>query len=572
MPRTLSGAFLHNFLGHAPDWYKLTIIFFLVVNPVLLIVAGPVITSWAILFQFIFTLMLALRCYPLQPGGLLAIEATLLGLVTPAGIQHEIEVGLPVILLLMFMVAGIYFLREMLVFAFTKLLVKVRSKTVVSFLFAAVGALLSAFLDALTVLAVMITVAGGFYGVYHRVASGKAHSGSHDEKADEGVMDTHRSDLEQFRAYLRNLMMHGAVGTTIGGVCTLVGEPQNLLIGEEAGWDFIRFAVEMAPVTIPTVIVGLLTCIVVEKMRWFSYGETMPLSVRSILEAFEREESSRMTASHRQVMIVQAVVAVLLVAALALHIAEIGIIGLMVIVLATAFTGVVEENRIGHAFEAALPFTALLVVFFAVVGVIHQQHLFQPVLNWVLAMDVSQQPIALFGASGLLSIISDNVFVATIYISQVKDAFAAGAISREQFDLMAVAINTGTNIPSIATPNGQAAFLFLLTSALAPLIRLSYFRMMWMALPYFITMTAAAVAGVLFPPLKDSEWRTRRSQPVSACEAAAVGVVGLGYVGLPLAVEFGKHFDTVGFDIKPGRIAELQARSRQHAGGVACRA
>jgi UDP-N-acetyl-D-galactosamine dehydrogenase len=37
-----------------------------------------------------------------------------------------------------------------------------------------------------------------------------------------------------------------------------------------------------------------------------------------------------------------------------------------------------------------------------------------------------------------------------------------------------------------------------------------------------------------------------------------IGVVGLGYVGLPLAVEFGKHFDTVGFDIKPNRIAELK--------------
>lgn len=40
-----------------------------------------------------------------------------------------------------------------------------------------------------------------------------------------------------------------------------------------------------------------------------------------------------------------------------------------------------------------------------------------------------------------------------------------------------------------------------------------------------------------------------------------IGIVGLGYVGLPLAVEFGKHFDTVGFDIKPHRIAEL-ARGR----------
>ncbi len=38
-----------------------------------------------------------------------------------------------------------------------------------------------------------------------------------------------------------------------------------------------------------------------------------------------------------------------------------------------------------------------------------------------------------------------------------------------------------------------------------------------------------------------------------------IGVVGLGYVGLPLAVEFGKHFETIGFDVKPARIAELKA-------------
>ena len=38
-----------------------------------------------------------------------------------------------------------------------------------------------------------------------------------------------------------------------------------------------------------------------------------------------------------------------------------------------------------------------------------------------------------------------------------------------------------------------------------------------------------------------------------------IGVIGLGYVGLPLAVEFGKHFETIGFDVKPSRIAELEA-------------
>jgi UDP-N-acetyl-D-galactosamine dehydrogenase len=36
-----------------------------------------------------------------------------------------------------------------------------------------------------------------------------------------------------------------------------------------------------------------------------------------------------------------------------------------------------------------------------------------------------------------------------------------------------------------------------------------------------------------------------------------IGVVGLGYVGLPLAVEFGRKYPTVGFDINEGRVAEL---------------
>jgi UDP-N-acetyl-D-glucosamine/UDP-N-acetyl-D-galactosamine dehydrogenase len=38
-----------------------------------------------------------------------------------------------------------------------------------------------------------------------------------------------------------------------------------------------------------------------------------------------------------------------------------------------------------------------------------------------------------------------------------------------------------------------------------------------------------------------------------------LGIIGLGYVGLPLAVEFGKHFETVGFDLKAARIDELKA-------------
>lgn len=40
---------------------------------------------------------------------------------------------------------------------------------------------------------------------------------------------------------------------------------------------------------------------------------------------------------------------------------------------------------------------------------------------------------------------------------------------------------------------------------------------------------------------------------------AKIAVVGLGYVGLPLAVEFGKHRSVVGFDINAARIAELRS-------------
>jgi UDP-N-acetyl-D-galactosamine dehydrogenase len=44
---------------------------------------------------------------------------------------------------------------------------------------------------------------------------------------------------------------------------------------------------------------------------------------------------------------------------------------------------------------------------------------------------------------------------------------------------------------------------------------------------------------------------------IFSLEKVTVGIIGLGYVGLPLAVEFGKKFNTVGFDINQPRIAEL---------------
>ena len=37
-----------------------------------------------------------------------------------------------------------------------------------------------------------------------------------------------------------------------------------------------------------------------------------------------------------------------------------------------------------------------------------------------------------------------------------------------------------------------------------------------------------------------------------------IAVIGLGYVGLPLAVEFSKYFNTVGFDINKSRVTNLR--------------
>lgn len=498
MTHSLGQAFARGFLGHAPAWYKLTIVAFLVANPVLMIVAGPTVAGWVLLAEFIFTLAMALRCYPLQPGGLLAIEAVVIGLTTAESVYHEVTQALPVILLLIFMIAGIYFLRDLLLFVFTKLILRVRSATALALLFCASAALLSAFLDALTVIAVAITVGVGLYEIYHRVASGKHHAATgHDHSVDEGVQVLHRDTLEQLRAFLRGLMMHGAVGTAIGGVMTQVGEPQNLLISEQAGWNFLQFFVAVAPVSIPVAVSGFIACVLLEKARWFGYGTPLPDAARAVLEAHGREQAAMATPQQRQVLIVQAVVAVLLVLGLALHVSEVGLIGLMVIILATSFTGVIEEHRIGKAFESALPFTALLVVFFIIVAEIHDQHLFEPVIHWVLALEGRWQAAMLYLATGALSTISDNVFVASVYITEIKAAFLRGDVTREQFDALAVAINTGTNVPSVATPNGQAAFLFLLTSTLAPLIRLGYGRMLWMALPYFVVMTVTGLAAVV---------------------------------------------------------------------------
>ena len=492
------------FLGDSPTWYKNTIIAFLLINPIALLIFNNIglnatfIVGWMILLEFIFTLALALKCYPLQPGGLIAIQALFLGLTTPYTLLYEIEHNLEVILLLVFMVAGIYFMKNLMLTIFTKLLLTIHSKTKLSLMFCFVSAFLSAFLDALTVTAVLIAVAVGFYRIFHLANSGLEFSEtSHNYQDDTSLTESGLQDLENFKAFLRDLIMHGVVGTALGGVCTIVGEPQNLLIANVAGWEFIEFMIKMAPITVPVFIAGMITCFAIEKLHICGFGNQLPARIKNIFYEYNTFEESKRTEQDKLELYVEMLVGIFLIIALALHLAAVGIIGLGVIILLTSFKGVTHEHDLGDAFKEALPFTALLVVFFGVVSVIADQQLFTPIITYVLAQDVNSQAPIFFVANGVLSAISDNVFVATIYINEIKDALDTNVISRSQFDKLAIAINTGTNIPSIATPNGQAAFLFLLTSSLAPLINLSYMRMVIMALPYTIVLSTVGFIAVV---------------------------------------------------------------------------
>ncbi|MBT3710878.1 MAG: sodium/proton antiporter NhaB [Gammaproteobacteria bacterium] len=482
-----------EFLGNSPGWFKMSILVFLVLCFPLKLVVGTTVLGWMFLGMFILTLAMALKCYPLQSGGLLGIGILALGLTSPETVWHEIQANLGVLALLIFMVSFIYFMKPLLTFVFAKIIMNVRSKWMLSLMFSVMAAFLSAFLDALTVTAVLIAVFVALYGVYEKI-----HSATNTDIDHDGVEDREELSgdvLEDFRAFIRGLVMHGAIGTALGGVTTMVGEPQNLLIADKMDWSFVQFAIEMSHVTIPAVIAGFLTCIVLELTGVLGYGGKLDPKVRGIIKDYIQEQDEKRKPREVYALIVQGACGILLVIGLALHIMEVGLIGLCLLVAVTALTGINEEHQIGRAFEESLPFVSLLCIFFVVVGMIHDLHLFSPVIQWVLTLPIEDQPRAFFLANGLLSAISDNVFVATVYINEVKAAYDAGDISRAHFDSLAVSINTGTNLPSVAAPNGQAAFLFLLTSALAPLIKLGYIRMVIMALPYTIVLT---IVGFLF--------------------------------------------------------------------------
>jgi UDP-N-acetyl-D-galactosamine dehydrogenase len=111
---------------------------------------------------------------------------------------------------------------------------------------------------------------------------------------------------------------------------------------------------------------------------------------------------------------------------------------------------------------------------------------------------------------------------------------------------------------------GLAAALALYTDRIPDTLLVVAFVALTVAYYWFTRDWQRAIAAV-------RRFAPRRAPPDSSQESPAmpepdlspadtrIAVVGLGYVGLPLAVEFARHFPTVGFDINAARVAELRA-------------
>ena len=484
----MSQVILNNFLGKTPFWYKYTILGFLVLNPLVFFLISPYVAGWLILMEFIFTLALALQCYPVPAGGLLAIEAAIIGLAKPESIYNEVVANLPTVLLLIFMVAGIYYLKDVLSLLFTKLFISVRKKWQVSLVFCVVSALTASFLDALTLLAVLIAVCFNFFAIYHRVAGAYADDPKNQANA----------EFDEFRGFLRNLIMHSAVGTALGGTLTIVGEPQNLMIGTKMGWSFVEFFQHCGVIAVPVMVAGFITCPLLEIFHFPGFGYQLSDQIRQLIISDYEKKAKQAAGQGRYKYILQGVMAVVLILALAFHVAEVGLVGLAVIIILSAFTGMTKEHDFSEAFNNAMPFVTLIVIFFAILAVVHDQHLVGPLIRWVLSFEGHAQLLVLYLSNGILSMVSDSVFVASVFIAEMDIAYQDGVFSLEWYQNVATVINMGTNITSLGTPNGTAGFLFLLTSSLAPLIKLSYLEMVKIMVPYFLVLSTTGGLAVYF--------------------------------------------------------------------------
>ncbi len=476
-----------NFLGNSSIWYKILIISFLLLNPFIYLLdrfylnTGFAIIGWTIVIESIVILMMTTQCFPFPPLSLLVCEAVAMNLINPHDVYHEIVNNLSVIMLVMFSTAAIFFHKDFLSYIFSKVIMRIKSRVLLSLSILVLSAIMSAFLDALTVVVIMVSIANGLFSTYTKYIK-------QNEKD-----NNNSSNIKSLRKFLRDILMTSAIGTAIGGVSTIIGEPQNYIIGKIVNWDFLTFAYRMRFVSISCFISSIIICIVINKLKIFGYGFNLNREVQKVIRDREKEIEENMKLFEKISFFSQGISIILFITLIAYGFAEIGVISIAIIGIITSFTGIIEEKKIGEAFSESLPFATLIILFFAIISMVDSLQLFEPIIHWAFTFSNRIQLLAFYIANSILSMVSDNVFVAGIYINEVNQAFKNNIISHEQFEKLAITINAGTNISSIATPNGQAAFLFLLTSSIAPLINLSYGRMLKMALPYTIVLSIVAI-------------------------------------------------------------------------------
>lgn len=503
------------FLKNVDHRYKGTLVAFLIMNPVIFWVFGPYIAATAILAQGILFIGLSLVHGPQAPLIVLVGEALLLGLVTDVDVLRELNNNIEIVLMVLFVVAAVGQLKTLLMDIFIFILLRVKSKRNLAVAFSVSAAVCSAFLDALTVVAIMVTISSGFLQTYLDVTSVELQK--HKPQFVEDIKERleHHADVVQFKSFLVSIVIHAAVGTMLGGIWTKIGEPQNLLIANLMGWDFIQFLVRMIWVSAPVAIVGFCLSFLLElggpsinmllkklgksigkDIGQFCYGVEMPEDVRRVLTENRHKEQTNRTDDERKMVRVELFFLVIFLIGLITHIFPVWITGAIVFACLGLFKGLKTDHKIHEALEDSTPFVVLLIAFFALVGMIHAQHLFQPVTDVVLSYTGVDRLYAYYLATGALSVVSDNVFVAMVYITDALELHRKGVISREELELIAVAINAGTNVLSIGTPNGQAAFLFLLMSCLKEELRLGYMKIFWHTLPYFMILTPVGFFGI----------------------------------------------------------------------------
>ena len=117
------------------------------------------------------------------------MQAYAMGLAPASRLEHEVEMNIDILLLVTFMVACIHFLKNLLLWIFTNLMIKVESKIALSVSILLTSAIMSAFMDALSVAAVLISVCSGVLEIYLKAVGSDESAGGHDEHGTHEVMD-----------------------------------------------------------------------------------------------------------------------------------------------------------------------------------------------------------------------------------------------------------------------------------------------------------------------------------------------------------------------------------------------